>query len=241
MDSACLKPPKKLLAIISNWIEKTPQFLYAARLIDKKTDLPLFRGASKTPRSPASPLAGLMQWCILSPCDHTKHALGEASLRTAKDSKPREAIDSVASATTPTCTSEEETVKQSAGNDGTENVKTKDEAMDFQTLMAKLHANLLSVILSDSQSFPHETLTSDHVAVIVAALLGLSNHQPTQLKKRGKGEEKKKEDGDRNQDLDESVERLAQLLQISLSTGLLALSSGKHVSVHSLHAITYVC
>lgn len=99
-----------------------------------------------------------------------------------------------------------------------------EDGVDFQTLIAKLHANLLSVILSDSQSFPRETLTSDHVAVTVAALLGLSNYKPTQLKKRGKGEER--EDRDENKGLDESVERLAQFLQISLSTGLLALSSG---------------
>ena len=101
-------------------------------------------------------------------------------------------------------------------------------------LISKLHANILSVILSDSQSFPRDTLTSDHIAVTVAALLGLSRHQPAQLKRRGKGgvaaaaatEERNQGEGENHQELEESVERLAQFLQISLSTGLLVLSSG---------------
>lgn len=198
-----------------------PQFLYAARLIDKKTDLPSFHSASKSPRpSPASPLAGLMQWCVLEPCDsHTKDTTGDQSEGAQKDSKLHEASKSVVSVSTPT-----EEQKQSTTNEST---KQEDKTVDFKTLIARLHANLLSVILSDSQSFPHETLTSDHVAMTVAALLGLSNHHPTQLKRRGKaGEEEKPQE--RNQDLDESVERLAQFLQISLSTGLLALSTGEY-------------
>ena len=234
VDSARLQPPMQLLSIISNWLEKTPQFLYAPRLIDKKTDLPSFHNASKALRCPASPLAGLMQWCILAPCDHTQRD-SETFLRPAKDPKSTEASDTVAT-TTPIA---EDTVKQTAVKDEKESVQSakvegKEEALDFQTLMVKLHANLLSVILSDSQSFLHGTLTSDHVAVIVAALLGLSKHQPMQLKKRGKAEWKKQvgkgEDGgdeSKSEDLDESVERLAQFLQISLSTGLLQLSSGE--------------
>ena len=223
MDPTHLQPPKQLLVIISNWIDKMPQFLYAARLNDKKTDLPLLHSASKSPRqSPASPLAGLMQWCILAPCDScTKDIAADLSEGALKDSKLHEASKSVVSASTPTEEQKPSTVKESV-----QSTKQEDETVNFKTLIAKLHANLLSVILSDSQSFPHETLTSDHVAMTVAALLGLSNHHPTQLKRRGKaGEEEKAQE--KNHDLDESVERLAQFLQISLSTGLLALSTGK--------------
>ena len=85
---------------------------------------------------------------------------------------------------------------QTNSKDTNPGVKGKDESLkqkeeeSLQTLIAELHANLLSVILSDSQSFPRETLIGDHVAVTVAALLGLSNYQPTQLKKsRGKDDD----------------------------------------------------
>ena len=221
VDPAHLQPPKQLLVIISNWIDKMPQFLYAARLIDKKTDLPLLHSASKSSRqSPVSPLAGLMQWCVLAPCDsRTKDIASDLSEGALKDSKLHEASKSVVAASTPT------EQKQSTVKESVQSTMQEDETVNFKTLIAKLHANLLSVILSDSQSFPHETLTSDHVAMTVAALLGLSNHHPTQLKRRGKaGEEERAQE--RNHDLDESVERLAQFLQISLSTGLLALSTG---------------
>jgi hypothetical protein len=219
VDPTHLQPPKQLLVIISNWIEKAPLFLYTARLIDKKTDLPSFHSAGKSARqSPASPLAGLIQWCVLAPCDHTRHDREDQTEGSLKDFKLHEGSKSVVPACTPT-----EKRKQTTMKETMQSTKLEDEVVNFQTLIAKLHANLLSVILSDSQSFPHETLTSDHVAMTVAALLGLSNHHPTQLKRRGKaGEEKTQE---RNQDLDESVERLAQFLQISLSTGLLALST----------------
>lgn len=226
MDSAHLHPPRQLLAIISNWIENTPKFLYTTQLIDKKTDLPSFHTASKTPRLPVSPLAGLIQWCVLASCDHTTHTSKEICQEGTRDSQPSKEME----------TKPLETIS----TDKRESMKLEDEEeVDFQTLIAKLHANLLSVILSDSQSFPRETLTSDHVAVTVAALLGLSNYKPTQLKKRGKGEER--EDRDKNKGLDESVERLAQFLQISLSTGLLALSSGNlHCSSNS-HTSMCMC
>lgn len=231
VDPTHLQPPKILLVIISNWIEKIPRFLYAAHLIEK-TDLISFHGAASTSKVAAaaptngetsvSPLAGLMRWCTLAPCHHKQDATPKGSQETIFELQSHSIKDQTHS-------------NGSTSNAGGKETSVKPE--DFQTLIAKLHANLLSVILSDSQSFPRETLVGDHVAVTVAALLGLSNYQPTQLKKRGKltttsaatttvAETEYGESGEKNQLLDESVERLAQFLQISLSTGLLVLSPG---------------
>lgn len=235
VDPTHLQPPKILLVIISNWIEKIPRFLYAAHLIEK-TDLISFHGAASTSKVAAaaptngetsvSPLAGLMRWCTLAPCHHKQDATPKGS-HNVKETKFELQSHSIKD--------------QTHSNGSTSNAGGKETSVkpeDFQTLIAKLHANLLSVILSDSQSFPRETLVGDHVAVTVAALLGLSNYQPTQLKKRGKltttsaattttvAETEYGESGEKNQLLDESVERLAQFLQISLSTGLLVLSPG---------------
>ena len=109
---------------------------------------------------------------------------------------------------------------------------------DMASLVAHLHASLLSVILSNSQSFQHGSLTSDHIAVVVAALLGFSCHQPQQLVKRkrerktGRREEAE-DDSEGREGLKESVERLAQFLQISLSAGLLDLSPGIYIIIHT--------
>lgn len=167
IDLTHLQPPVGLLRIISHWVEVAPEFLYAARLIDKKVDFPTFHSSSKSPRSksPSFPLAGLMQWCILAPCDHMK----QGSEGTGKESKATNCTPGV-----------------TKGDGG---AMAGEKESDFQSLVAQLHASLLSVILSSSQSFQHGSLTSDHIAVIVAALLGFSKHQPQQLKRRRVGKE----------------------------------------------------
>jgi hypothetical protein len=238
VDPARLCPPRQLLSILSHWVEKTPQFLFAPRLMEK-TDFIAFHSPSKastaaqsvtTTGTSESPLAGLMRWCILAPCHRPEQGTEELQNKFLVHKKvepfSEKTKEGLSSATTPTG-------KDSlahAGKEGEGREKNAEE--DFQTLISKLHANILSVILSDSQSFPRDTLTSDHIAVTVAALLGLSRHQPAQLKRRGKGgvaaaatEERNQGEGENHQELEESVERLAQFLQISLSTGLLVLSS----------------
>ena len=232
VDPTNLSPPEKLLSIISHWVEKSPQFLYSAPLMEK-TDLVTFHGPSKSSTSQPSVtaescLAGLMSWCVLAPCYHHP---GQDTARLQQKSLAEELVseNKLFSASSGSSTGID------SGVSATKTTEDKDkgpenEEKEFHTLVAKLHANLLSVVLSDSQSFSRDTLTSDHIAVSVAALLGLSNHQPAQLKRRGgKTTTAAVSGGDteRQQELDESVERLAQFLQISLSTGLLALSSGK--------------
>ena len=237
MDSAHLQPPEKLLGIVSNWIENTPRFLYVARLLDK-TDLLPFHAASKAPQPPpaSSPLAGLMQWCVLAPCHHLKHSPGGlnqvSTMRAAENGS--KLLSEVPKSVVPSPTKESVGDAKEDERNGSKGLG--DRVLNIQSLIAKLHANLLSVILSDSQLFPHDTLTSDHVAMTVAALLRLSNHQPlvAQIKKKaGKAvppEENDRGEDEENPELNESVERLAQFLQISLSTGLLALSAGIYIS-----------
>ena len=234
VDTENLCPPDKLLSILSHWVEKDPQFLYASRLLET-TDLISFHGSSAAHSSYSStgdfPLAGLMRWCVLAPCyhppDHSKphqNSLRETPVELLLE-KPSENLAGKYNISG----------KVFDNKDIKSDSEGKEEAVDFRTQMAKLHANLLSVVLSDSQSFAHDTLTSDHIAVTVAALLGLSRHQPAHLKRRGKTtaiaaapvEERAQGDVEKHRELEESVERLAQFLQISLSTGLLNLSPGK--------------
>lgn len=238
VNSEHLQPSKQLVSIISKWLENKPQFLYAASPIEK-TDLLSFHGANKSTHQAApavSPLAGLMQWCVLAPCHHTKPPSEREDNATGTAEKTSTQYQTLNTVAYPSSTGEknaslmESSREEEGGNE--QGGKVDDKEMNFQMLVAKLHANLLSVILSDSQLFPHGTLTSDHVAVTVAALLGLSKHTTlAQRKKRGKmmasaAEETGDRDREKSKDLEESVERLAQFLQISLSTGLLALSAG---------------
>lgn len=249
VDPASLSPPKRLVSILSNWVEMNPQFLYPPRLLDK-TDLIVFHGPSKVTASSQppssmsiplsqSPLPGLISWCVLAPCYHhtsgptTSEKIYHKSLL--KKTVPESEISNGTSSSTITTERDRLVKEEEKKKERNDESKVDDETIiDYRTLVAKLHANLLSVVLSDAQSFPRDTLTSDHIAVTVAALLGLSHHQPAQLLKKrgGKGAaasatEEKRQEGDKIDDgLEESVERLAQFLQIGLSTGLLVLSSG---------------
>ena len=95
----------------------------------------------------------------------------------------------------------------------------------FASLVAKLHANILSVILSHSQSFGYRSLVSDDIAVIMATLLAFSQKiSQGQSRDSGTGG-----GGGVASMMNESVERLAQFLQITLSCGLLSLNSGQHL------------
>ncbi len=85
---------------------------------------------------------------------------------------------------------------------------------DMQIILTSLHADLLSSILSLSKSVTCQ-MSGKEMAVLIANLLGYYSHR----KQRGEEEVTEK--------MEECVERLAQLLQISLSSGLLNLRSGE--------------
>ncbi|XP_064406174.1 uncharacterized protein LOC135351161 [Halichondria panicea] len=81
---------------------------------------------------------------------------------------------------------------------------------DIQMILTSLHADLLSSILSLSKPVTCQ-MSGKEMAVLIANLLGYYSHR----KQRGEEEMAEK--------MEECVERLAQLLQISLSSGLLNL------------------
>ena len=99
----------------------------------------------------------------------------------------------------------------------------------LETLVSELHANLLSVILSHPTSFRQHSLTSDNLAVVVAALLSFRQHLwagGTKGACTSEGGGGVACDDGGGGGMRESVERLAQFLQISLSNGMLVLSPG---------------
>ncbi|XP_064406170.1 integrator complex subunit 15-like [Halichondria panicea] len=81
---------------------------------------------------------------------------------------------------------------------------------DMQMILTSLHADLLSSILSLSKPVTCQ-MSGKEMAMLIANLLGYYSHR----KQRGEEEMAEK--------MEECVERLAQLLQISLSSGLLNL------------------
>ncbi len=91
---------------------------------------------------------------------------------------------------------------------------------DMQTLMTSFHANLLSNILSISKPPPWQ-LCDDEITSLVTNLLAYYSERKQQEGREGSMAEK----------MDECVERLAQLLQLSLSSKLLNLRPGEWVSV----------
>ncbi len=89
---------------------------------------------------------------------------------------------------------------------------------DMQMILTSLHADLLSSILSLSKPVTCQ-MSGKEMAVLIANLLGYYSHR----KQRGEEEMAEK--------MEECVERLAQLLQISLSSGLLNLRPGECLCV----------
>ena len=161
--------------------------------MDRKPELLSIHGQRTKPSPPTSLLAGLIQWCVLGPLV-PRELESHIHSKTRKDEK-----------------------SDSGGRPSPLTQQQKGMEIEFDGLVAKLHAELLSVVLSHSKSFRPRSLTGDSVAVIVAALLGFD-----QQLRSGEG-------GAGGSRMNEAVERLAQFLQISLSTGILALNPGQYV------------
>ena len=191
-----------MLEIVSHWVETFPEFLFPSKLSDKWSDLPLLRTKKLTPHS-KSPLPGLMQWCMLAPLIPREQLFGGNPQHSQKGLKER-VVHMTASFS-------------EAPPNGKNDSQREDK---FASLVAKLHANILSVILSHSQSFGYRSLVSDDMAVIMATLLAFSQ-------KISQGQNRDSGTGGVASKMNESVERLAQFLQITLSCGLLSLNAGQ--------------
>ena len=194
-----------MLEIVSHWVETLPEFLFPSKLSEKWSELPMLRSKQPTLHS-KSPLPGLMQWCVLAPLVPKEQVLCCGST---KDSQKL------------LVTSNSD---MAPGFNRSSEISSQREDK-FGSLMAKLHANILSVILSHSQSFGYRSLSSDDIAVVIATLLAFSQ-QLSQSRSRGGGTGN---GGDVLCGMTESVERLAQFLQIMLSCGILALNAGTSI------------
>ena len=199
-----------MLEIVSHWVETFPEFLFPSKLSDKWSDLPLLRTKKLTPHS-KSPLPGLIQWCILAPLIPREQVVSGGNPRHSQKGLTETVVRTTASCSkTPP-----------SGIDDSQREEK------FASLVAKLHANILSVILSHSQSFGYRSLVSDNIAVIMATLLAFSQ-KISQGQSRDSGTGGGGGGGVASM-MNESVERLAQFLQITLSCGLLSLNSGQYL------------
>ena len=206
-----------MLQIVSHWLTNCPTLLSPPSLLSKElSDLHLVHSHNsgfhtKFPDlkpTLQSLLPGLMQWCVLAPlCLEEKGSKNSSSLQrdslnkldkiSKHDSAFVNGVQSLSLDTNSLSTGEKE----------------RTEDMDMHSLIASLHADLLSGIVSLTKPLPCQ-LSGDEVAVLVANLLKYYTQQ------------KLSTGGELVDKMEESVERLAQLLQISLSSGVLKLGAG---------------
>ena len=211
VDPTQLHPPIKLLHIVSQWLESSPSYLYTTSPLGRNiTELPLMHSHDLTTTVQASshisrsPLAGIIQWCILAPLSSKLEPQNDIEARRNSELQNKSGVE---------VTVETNNVKVSVH----EQVKNDDP----DSLFAALHASLLSVVISRSSATQGScvALSRDDVAVIVAALLGIEQHTQSMWRKFVKSR------------MDECVERLAQFMQIGLSNGMVNLSPGVCVCV----------
>lgn len=214
-----LHPPLKMLQIVSHWVETYPMFLFPAPLLDQHIvpKLPLLNSSNSNYQildfcSSRLPLVGLIQWCVISPLTMGLNLYGQQKSRKGDPKSP--SLKSPGIITDPFNYHPEEPNKSS-------------QPKDFTTLMADLHANLLSLLLSGLYQPPiqlmgkhGQLLTGNDVSDVVSALVGFKE------KLSSSSEQSKAVLSSLGSWMDESVERLAQFLQSLLSTGLLSMKQG---------------
>ena len=215
-----------MLQTVSHWVETYPSFLFPGQLLDQPSTpkLPLINSNSSFQSldfySSRSPLVGLIQWCVITPLTSTLNYYGQSrkddlikspTLKSPTFKSPEASTDPVSNVTN----------RQELSNRSPKPM-TKDVSM----LVADLHANLLSLLLSESQQPPLQ-LTSKHgqlitgndIRDVVSALTGFKQKLLSlELSRMAMSTIESW--------LEESVERLAQFLQILLFTGLLSMKQG---------------
>ena len=225
-----LHPPLKILQIVSHWVEAYPTFLFPPPLLDQHIipKLPLLNSANSNYQSldfysSRSPLVGLIQWCVISPLTMGLNLYGQQKPRKGDPRSP--SLKSPGIITDPFNYHPDVVASKSS------------HPKDFTTLMADLHANLLSLLLSGLYQPPMQLmgkrghiLTGNDVRDIVSALLGFKE------KLSSSSEQSRTVLSSLGSWMDESVERLAQFLQILLSTRLLSIKQGTCTCI-----IMYVC
>ena len=208
-----LHPPLKMLQIVCHWVEVYPSFLFPTQLLEQHNapKLPLINSNSSSQAldfySSRSPIVGLIQWCVITPLTAALNLYGQ---------KPH--------LKSPTLKSPKSPFNNQQGLSNKLSNQTKDAA----TLIAEIHANLLSLLLSGLQQ-PLVQLTGKHTHLIsnadmkdvVSALLGFREKLSSLEQARGVSPSLL------GSWMEESVERLAQFTQILLSAGLVSMKYGK--------------
>eukprot|EP00731_Ephydatia_muelleri_P029240 Em0020g884a len=143
-------PPIQLVQLISHWVESSPEFLHQQQAIEGLSDLPLMHPQTVQSSIPSSksPLAGLVQWCVVAPLASLSNASGRTDAshgtlcgtdRSGQGLNPNSPTDA-----------------------------------SFDRLMAELHVKLLSVVLSRSVALANWAFTTGDLCVIVSAVVGYS-------------------------------------------------------------------
>ena len=230
-----LHPPLKMLQIVSHWVEAYPAFLFPAPLLDQHImpKLPLLNSSNSNYQSldfysSRLPLVGLIQWCVVSPLTMGFNLYGQQQKSRKGDPKSPSSLKSPGIVTDPFNYHPEESSSKSS------------QPKDFTALMADLHANLLSLLLSGPYQPPPlqlmgkhgHLLTGNDMRDIVSALLGFKE------KLSLSSEQSRTVHSSLGSWMDESVERLAQFLQILLSSGLLAMKQGTVLYIRRCFAMS---
>lgn len=257
LDSTYLNPPIRILQIISHWVSTFPDLLSSEQLLDKdiyqlpiiNSKIPDFHSSFETGQPDASTstmkslLPGLIQWCVLAPLSPVATKClsnGDLKNRPGFEKNMKQSLKD--ELVTRHHTDNEDTLKAIGGlslmaTDEKDRHATSENMMrpdtqggskeDTHSILASLHADLLSNILSLSKPLTCQ-LSGDDIALVVAALLGYYSQRMQQ----GKEAEAKLGGGERSSlsgKMDDCVERLAQILQICLSSGLINLRPGEWV------------
>jgi len=257
LDPNNLQPPPTTLDVISGWVESSPEFLYCSSKLSEsvRSKLPLLHspstGTDSHSVSLSLPITGIMQWCILAPL-----------ARASSPGKPTETEGNTVAKRDPDFHLDYHTSLSSSSSDMGTSKQRSLTSVDrvYQEKLAKLHAEVLSALLSvghtSTSPITFSSLSSDDVAILVATLLAFNQkqgHEEDSKKdtkmavavatggrasgKMGSVKLERKESGvfggtaASGGSLEQSVERFAQFLQISLSTEVLQLKPGVCVCV----------
>lgn len=243
-----LSPPIKVLQIISHWVFTFPDLLSPKPLLDKDIfQLPIIHSQASdfhsgfgtgqpdpNPSAAKTLLPGIIQWCVLAPLSPpTAVSASNGILKNPgalkeglfKHSENREDTLRAIQGLSLTGTDEKAGRGTSKSKiDADSETRPRDGKEDVHTILASLHADILSNILSLPKPLTCQ-LSGDDIAVVVAALLSYYS-QRTQ-EKEASAKQRGGEGCSLSGKMDDCVERLAQILQICLSSGLVDLRPGE--------------
>lgn len=244
VDTSHLHPPIGMLQLVLQWVESNSELFCVTQHADLvPSRLPLLHSPSLNPPAPPRSLVtGVIQWCILAPMVNDKE-LYSGTNSPGSSSTEMTKTGSKSAGTTNSGGSSKSTgsIKTDSNSAMPTNTLSVFMERNFQCLVSRLHAEVLSALLSLSQSQALSvsrsgsslvsTMSSDDVAMVVAALIAFGAGGRGEGKEDGYESDPKGGDdsGSRNGGMEESVERFSQFLQISMSTKILQLKPGTYL------------